>query len=197
LTRSPFLLFCLFGFLLVGASLVAAFEYVQNAQLSAENRHLKELKEVTVYVTESGTQQMTVSTTQPTKSAYALIKYRGQAWAPSGCPPLQGTSYLGVETTVENHGYDRLFIQPSDLYVVFRSPSSSVGQQFQYSSTAFSCYAGKAYELQATYVLNGLSVEGVVFYEVPDKWAYGDNGPFKLLWNHPSDVNVQYVPLPS
>jgi hypothetical protein len=38
-------------------------------------------------------------------------------------------------------------------------------------------YVGKQSELQPTYVFDRLSVRGLVFFELPDKWASGDNGP--------------------
>ncbi len=138
----------------------------------------------TMLVTQTVTQTVTPqigSTTTPIMSGtpYVLITYSAQTMNSIGfSTPVTGNTFLAVYVKAENHGYDRVYVYRADFYVIVGS------QQFQYSSSTFSL----SNYLPSTDVFNGLSVAGYVVYEVPANY-----GTFTLFWDHPSNVNVQYV----
>ncbi len=130
------------------------------------------------------------STAIPTSTAYVLIAYYGLSCLCSG------ETFLCVSITIANHGYDHVNVSLSDFFVVIGN------QQFQYSPKTYSCVSsGPNGILEPTRVLNGLSVQGWLFYEVilPTQTARSTStGPipltgFSLIWDHPSSVNVVYV----
>lgn len=90
---------------------------------------------------------------------------------------------------VENHGYDRVLVRPSDFYVV-------IGDlQFAYSAKAQSQATGKDWVLlHETVLFNGKAAGGWVIYQLPfsriGMSAVG--GDFSIVWDHPSDLLVYY-----
>ena len=134
-----------------------------------------------VTVTKTGSQTSSVA-----GRPYVLITYSAQTSESithsSGVvltPQKSGYVYLTLTMKVENHGYDRVRLSHYDFYVI------TSGQQISYADYL-------PYDLNwlpTGDVFNGLSVTGCVYYEVP-----ANHGTFDLLWNHPSNVIVQYVP---
>ncbi len=131
-------------------------------------------------VTQTVTPQIGSTTTSLPTGPYVLIAYSGQTLSSGySCTPASGNAFLAVMITVQNHGYDSVFVSPIDFYVVIGN------QQYAYSPETYSCIGSN---LSSISVLNGLSVTGWLLYEVPANY-----GTFNLLWDHPSSVNVQYV----
>jgi hypothetical protein len=138
-------------------------------------------------ITKTITQQLgtTMATaTSQASGSYVLIAYSAQtatsvqAPATVYTPHISGYVYLILTVKVENHGYSQVNLSHSDFYVVIS------GQQYSYAGYIAYTYSW----LPTGNVFNGLSVTGNLVYEVPPGY-----GTFVLFWNHPSNVNVQYV----
>jgi hypothetical protein len=129
------------------------------------------------------TTQVESTTSMPAGTPYVLVKYYG--WTNSSgtsigyCNPSPGHALLAANITIENDGYDGVYINPFDFYAVIGTS--------QYKDSFYSTCVGDM--LDSVSLLNGLSVTGWIVYEVPSNFNYG---AFHLIWDHPIDINVQY-----
>ena len=114
-----------------------------------------------------------------TTTAYVSVGYGVHVYSSlEGRIPSKGSVFLGLTVLVENHGYDRVSVNPVDFYVILVDT--------QYSPLPL--HLSDA--LPSTDVLNGKSVSGSLIYAVPSNY-----GNFTLLWVQPSDLNIQYYTL--
>lgn len=138
-----------------------------------------------VTLTQAVTQQIG-TTTNP--NAYVLVRFEYVAYG--HCPPSSTNPVpFGLHLDVENHGYDRVYVDPAKFYVVINNQV-----QYQHSPSAVAAFAscyGRP-ELEATYVFNGLVVAGDLFFQIPISRGFGVY-PWTLIWDHPSDLNVRYA----
>lgn len=150
---------------------------------------LQRMSRQTTYITGTVTQQPTGQQASiAVGTPYVLVTYSGVASnalnaLPSGydCTASSGNTFLTVKISVENYGYDHVYIDQPEFYVVINS------QEYPPRGSVFSCIGGLLPEVD---LLNGLSDTGWLLYEVPANY-----GTFSLVWTHStqSDVNVQYV----
>jgi hypothetical protein len=163
-------------------------EYITQQQYLTQ--YVTMIQEVTQTVQQTVTQQITKQQTEtssiPAGGPYVLITYSAQTadsvTVPAAgvvyTPHISGYVYLVLSVKVENHGYSQVYLSLSDFYVIIGS------QQYAYADYIAYTYTW----LPNGDVFNGLSVTGNLVYEVPPSY-----GTFVLFWNHPSDVNVQYI----
>jgi hypothetical protein len=114
-----------------------------------------------------------------TTTPYVSVGYGVHVYSSlEGRMPSQGAVFLALTLVVENHGYDRVSVNPLDFYVILVNT--------QYPPSPLPLSDG----LTSTDVLNGKSVSGSLIYAVPSNYSN-----FTLLWLPPSDLNVQYYAL--
>ena len=136
---------------------------------------------VTIYVTQTVTRTVPIATTTPiTGGPYVVIRYSARtADSIGGLKPAPGNIFLVVTMTIENHGYERVYVFTSDFYVIVGN------RQFKYSSATYSLDD----YLPSTELFNGLTLTGSIAYEVPINY-----GTYSLLWGvSPGRYNIQYI----
>jgi hypothetical protein len=158
------------------------FSIVTHEQLFYVTQTLPQWATQTVTEQATTVQRQTQTSNIPAGTPYVLIRYYG--WRDSslfGCNPSSGNEFLAVNITIQNHGYDSVYVNPFDFYAV-------IGNN-QYRVSFFSSCVGNELSSAPSSVLNGLSVTGWVVYEVPSNFDYE---AFHLLCDHPNNVSVQY-----
>ena len=115
---------------------------------------------------------------QTSRTAYVMVYYTGsRLW--ENVQPCTDCIWFGLVVVVENHGYDRVLVRPSDFYVVMDT------RQFALSEKGTSLATGPNL-LPETVLFNGNTAAGWIIYQLPY------DGSFSIVWNHPSDVLVYY-----
>lgn len=107
------------------------------------------------------------TTSSQTTGPYVLIVWHGEVYSSwDSYTPSAADVYLFVSISIQNHGYDSVpTAQPSGLFRSYYFYLNVDGQQFEPISIDLNGFAGG--ELPMTGVLNGLTVNGGLAFEIP------------------------------